>query len=118
HMHLRGKAFRFTAKYPDGREEILLDVPQYDFSWQLTYDLAEPKQLPAGTIVKCDAYFDNSAENLVNPDPTREVRWGEQTWDEMMIGTMVVTDPESAVAHEARVSETQPPLAPSNAAVS
>lgn len=114
HMHLRGKAFRFTAIYPDGQEEILLDVPRYDFSWQLTYELAEPKRLPAGTVVKCDAYFDNSSENLVNPDSTREVRWGEQTWDEMMIGTMVVTDPDSEVKHEARASAAQSQLAPSN----
>ena len=65
HMHLRGKAFRFTVTYPDGREEILLDVPKYDFNWQNTYSLAEPKLLPAGTIMKCDAYFDNSEDNLV-----------------------------------------------------
>ena len=103
HMHLRGKAFRFTAIYPDGQEEILLDVPRYDFNWQNSYALAEPKRLPAGTVVKCDGYFDNSAENLVNPDPLSEVHWGDQTWDEMMIGTMVVTDPDPDVEHQAQV---------------
>jgi peroxiredoxin len=102
HMHLRGKAFRFTATYPDGKEEILLDVPRYDFNWQLSYALAEPKRLPAGTAIKCDGYFDNSVENLVNPDPSQEVHWGDQTWDEMMIGTMVVTDPEPDADQQAR----------------
>lgn len=100
HMHLRGKAFRFTANYPDGKEEILLDVPRYDFNWQNSYALKEAKRIPAGTVVKCDGYFDNSTENLVNPDPTREVHWGDQTYDEMMIGTMVVTDPDPEVEGE------------------
>ena len=68
-MHLRGKAFRFEAIYPDGREEILLDVPRYDFSWQNTYDLAEPKPMPAGTEIVCTARFDNSADNPVESRP-------------------------------------------------
>ena len=86
HMHLRGKSFRYVAAYPDGAEEILLDVPHYDFNWQLRYDLAEPKRLPAGTQLRCTATFDNSAANPHNPDPTQSVRWGDQTWEEMMIG--------------------------------
>ncbi len=86
HMHLRGKAFRYQAIYPNGSSEILLDVPNYDFNWQLKYILAEPKLLPAGTQIICSATYDNSEQNLVNPDPTREVRWGDQSWDEMMIG--------------------------------
>jgi hypothetical protein len=86
HMHLRGKAFRFEVKYPDGRSEILLDVPKYDFNWQLRYDLAEPKLMPKGTVLTCTAHFDNSEENLANPDPRTPVRWGPQTWEEMMIG--------------------------------
>jgi peroxiredoxin len=86
HMHLRGKSFRYTARYPDGREEILLDVPHYDFNWQNTYELVEPKLLPAGSQLFCEAEFDNSEKNLANPDPTVTVRWGEQTWEEMMIG--------------------------------
>ncbi|MEX0679471.1 MAG: redoxin domain-containing protein [Pirellulales bacterium] len=86
HMHLRGSAFRYEAAYPDGRREILLDVPKYDFNWQIRYLLAEPKPMPKGTTMHCTAYFDNSADNLANPDPTETVRWGDQTWEEMMIG--------------------------------
>ena len=87
HMHLRGKAFRFTAYYPDRHKEILLDVPRYDFNWQDIYRLAEPKLLPAGTRLECTALFDNSESNLLNPDPTSSVHWGDQTWDEMMVGS-------------------------------
>jgi peroxiredoxin len=86
HTHLRGKAFRYEAFYPDGKQEILLDVPQYDFNWQNTYVFAEPKLLPSGTRIHCVAYYNNSRSNPSNPDPNREVRWGEQTWEEMMIG--------------------------------
>ncbi|MBC8357137.1 MAG: redoxin domain-containing protein [Planctomycetes bacterium] len=86
HMHYRGKAFRFEATYPNGSREILLDVPRFDFNWQNTYKLAKPKFMPEGTLLKCIAYFDNSERNLSNPDPTIPVRWGEQTWEEMMIG--------------------------------
>ncbi|HTU24356.1 MAG TPA: redoxin domain-containing protein [Pirellulales bacterium] len=91
HMHLRGKAFRFEAVYPDGREEVLLDVPRYDFNWQNTYDLVEPKPMPAGTEIVCTAVFDNSADNPANPDPTATVMWGEQTWQEMAVGTMNIS---------------------------
>lgn len=86
HMHLRGKSFRFEAHYPDGKKEILLDVPRYDFNWQLRYDLAKPKRMPKGTRLLCTAYFDNSKHNLNNPDPSKTVYWGDQTWEEMMIG--------------------------------
>jgi peroxiredoxin len=86
HMHLRGSAFRYEAAYPDGKREILLDVPKFDFNWQLRYLLAEPKRMPAGTTMHCTAYFDNSADNLANPNPNETVRWGDQTWEEMMIG--------------------------------
>lgn len=105
HMHLRGKAFRFTATYPDGKEEVLLDVPRYDFNWQNGYVFSEIKRIPAGTVMRCDAYYDNSADNLVNPDPTKEIRWGDQSWDEMMIGSMVVTEPD--VEHEARAENSE-----------
>ncbi len=88
HLHVRGKSFRFDAIYPDGRRETLLDVPHYDFNWQNSYMLAEPKLMPKGTVVHCTAAFDNSADNLANPDPTATVEWGEQTWDEMMVGRM------------------------------
>jgi peroxiredoxin/mono/diheme cytochrome c family protein len=86
HMHLRGKAFRYEAIYPDDSREVLLDVPAYDFNWQLSYELAKPKLLPKGTEIVCTAVYDNSAENPSNPDPAATVRWGQQSWDEMMIG--------------------------------
>ena len=86
HMHLRGKDFRFTAYYPDGSSEILLNVPSYDFNWQHRYRFAKPFLVPKGTKIECVAHFDNSAGNPANPDPTRSVRWGDQTWEEMMIG--------------------------------
>lgn len=86
HMHLRGKDFEYIAKYPTGEKEILLKVPRYDFNWQHTYELASPKILPAGTVIECIAHFDNSANNPFNPDPKAEVRWGDQSWEEMMIG--------------------------------
>jgi hypothetical protein len=86
HMHLRGKAFRYDAKYPDGSTETLLDVPAYDFNWQLRYEFAEPKLIPKGTVVTCTAAFDNSSGNPNNPDPSKTVTWGQQSWDEMMIG--------------------------------
>ncbi len=91
HMHLRGKAMRFTAKLPDGTEQILLDVPDYDFNWQLTYSPAENMILPAGTKISLDAVFDNSADNPANPDPSATVTFGEATTDEMMIGFMDYT---------------------------
>jgi peroxiredoxin len=86
HMHMRGKSFVYELTYPDGKKEILLDVPQYDFNWQNSYILREPKAIPAGSRLHCTAYFDNSLGNLANPDPTKSVRWGDQTWEEMMIG--------------------------------
>jgi peroxiredoxin len=86
HMHLRGKAFRFTADFPDGNSEILLDVPNYDFNWQNGYHLKKPRLIPKGTVLTCIAHFDNSKKNIANPDPTKTVRWGDQTFEEMMIG--------------------------------
>jgi len=99
HMHLRGKSFRFIAAYPDGRKEILLDVPNYDFNWQLRYELVEPKLMPKGTKLKVIGHYDNSAGNLANPDPTETVRYGDQTWEEMFhgfYGTIPVKDRELA----------------------
>jgi hypothetical protein len=86
HMHFRGKSFRYEAVYPNGTREVLLDVPRYDFNWQYLYYLERPKYLPAGTLMNCVAHFDNSVQNLANPDPNAVVGWGEQTWEEMMIG--------------------------------
>lgn len=101
HMHVRGKAFRYTAVYPDGRSEILLNVPEYDFNWQHTYIPKEPIALPKGTRIDSVAYFDNSPKNKFNPDPTKAVRWGDQTWEEMMIGWFTYTragEPKHAAA--------------------
>ena len=86
HMHLRGKSFRYEAVFPDGKKEILLNVPSYDFGWQSYYTLAKPIAMPKGTVINCYAQFDNSDKNPYNPDPTKPVRWGDQTWQEMMIG--------------------------------
>jgi hypothetical protein len=86
HMHVRGKDMTYIAHYPDGRSETLLSVPKYDFNWQITYDLTQPKVLPKGTRIEVIAHFDNSPKNIYNPDPTATVRWGDQTWEEMMIG--------------------------------
>ncbi len=85
HMHVRGKAFKYELITADGTE-TLLDIPRYDFNWQLRYDLAQPKVLPRGSQLKITALFDNSANNKANPDPTKTVHWGPQTVDEMMIG--------------------------------
>jgi hypothetical protein len=86
HMHMRGKDMTYVATYPDGRQETLLSVPKYLFDWQIVYELAEPKVLPKGTRLDVTAHFDNSTKNAYNPDPTQTVRWGDQTWEEMMIG--------------------------------
>ncbi len=86
HMHVRGKAFRYERLASDGQREILLDIPAYDFNWQTMYLLREPLELRAGDRLFCTAAFDNSVRNLSNPDPTATVRWGDQTWEEMMIG--------------------------------
>jgi hypothetical protein len=84
HTHLRGKSWEYTAIYPDGRTEILLSVPKYDFNWQTDYIFAQPLKLPKGTKIRAVAHYDNSAANKSNPDPTVAVKWGDQTWEEMM----------------------------------
>src|SRR5262249_33105227 len=86
HMHVRGKSFYIEAVYPDGKAETLLKVPKVNFNWQNVYPCTQPKKPPKGTKIHCGAYFDNSAKNLNNPDPGKIVRWGDQTWQEMMIG--------------------------------
>jgi hypothetical protein len=86
HMHLRGKSFVYEIHYPDGRVEIPLSVPRYDFGWQSVYRLRQPLSLPRGTKIHCEAHYDNSTANPANPDPDATVTWGEQSWDEMMMG--------------------------------
>lgn len=94
HMHLRGKSFEFRAVYPDGRKETLLVVPRYSYDWQLSYYLDRPLRLPKETTIECTAHFDNSANNPRNPDPAKTVKFGPQSWDEMMIGYFeVAVDP-------------------------
>jgi hypothetical protein len=88
HMHLRGKDFEYKAVFPDGTSKILLSVPRYDFSWQTYYVLKDPIAVPKGTRIECVAHFDNSTNNKYNPDPAKTVKWGDQTWEEMMIGWM------------------------------
>jgi len=102
HMHLRGKDMTYTATYPDGRSEIVLRVPKFDFGWQTDYWLAKPLMMPKGSKISVSAHYDNSTANRHNPDPTATVRWGDQTWEEMMIGFFTYTVEGKAVASSAQ----------------
>ncbi len=94
HMHLRGKSFEYDLIHADGRPEVLLRVPKYDFYWQLSYKLAQPLPLKQGTRLDWIGHFDNSKRNPRNPDPTKEVGYGHQSWDEMLVGFFdVAVDP-------------------------
>jgi mono/diheme cytochrome c family protein len=86
HMHVRGKDFEYSLIYPDGASKVILSVPRYSFNWQTRYEFKEPVAAPRGSRLVCVAHFDNSSNNKWNPDPLKTVRWGPQTWDEMMIG--------------------------------
>ena len=102
HMHLRGKSMIYKLTYPDGREETVLNVPKYDFNWQLVYQPVKPLFVPKGTKLHVDATFDNSAGNKANPDPQRTVYPGRMTWEEMMspffgVITDSKTDPKSVL---------------------
>ncbi len=96
HMHVRGKSFAMKVEFPDGTQKELLSVPRYDFNWQLGYQLAEPLKLPKGSKVMATGWFDNSPNNKHNPDPTKNVKWGDQSWEEMMIGFFNVVIPADA----------------------
>lgn len=118
HMHVRGKSFYYELRYPDGTTEVLLNVPKYDFNWQTIYALAKPKFVPAGSVLYTKAHFDNSDRNMANPDPTSDVKWGDQTWEEMMIGWFADTTdiypedvPPGMLRGErfARAAATEPP---------
>ena len=106
HAHYRGKAAEFRAFYPDGSEELLLSVPNYDFNWQTAYEFSSPKFVPAGTKLVQTNWWDNSARNRANPDPTRDVEWGDQSWEEMLFGevTLRFLAPEEATQF-ARLAE-------------
>jgi hypothetical protein len=105
HMHVRGKSFRFEAEYPDGTREILLDVPRWDFAWQNRYVLAEPKRLPAGTVMHGIAVYDNSESNPANPDPNVTVHTGSQSWEEMFNGYFEVVLADEDLTKPAGFSE-------------
>ena len=86
HMHFRGKRMRFSAEYPDGTSEELINIANYNYNWQLAYTYKEPKAVPAGTVITATGAFDNSEQNQMNPDANRSVPWGLQSWDEMFFG--------------------------------
>ena len=91
HMHVRGKSAEYKVVYPDGKEQLLFDVPHYRFDWQERYVLAAPLKIPKGSMLKYRAVFDNSANNPLNPNPDKEVYWSEQSWDEMSLGWIEYT---------------------------
>ena len=108
HMHRRGKSMEVRAVYPNGRMQVLVSVPKYDFNWQTTYVLREPLLLPAGTRLESVAHFDNSVNNPSNPDASVSIRWGDLTTDEMHIAFLelampVETDPEKLFAAPPRM---------------
>jgi hypothetical protein len=86
HMHLRGKDFYIESILPDGKTQALLNVPRYNFNWQMVYRYQEPVRMPKGAKIRTVAHYDNSAGNPNNPDPSKTIYWGDQTWQEMMIG--------------------------------
>ena len=103
HMHLRGSRISYEARYPDGRSALLLSVPRYHFNWQSLYSLRTPRPVPAKTEIVVRGAFDNSRSNPANPDPSKEVRFGRQSWDEMFIGYVMYTvprrdDPQQSLA--------------------
>lgn len=104
HAHFRGKAAEFRAFYPDGTEELLLSVPNYDFNWQTTYEFAEPKFVPEGTRIVQTNWWDNSAANSANPDPSIEVTWGEQSWEEMLFGAFLMRILDADEAEQMRTA--------------
>jgi hypothetical protein len=95
HMHLRGKSMRYELLSADGKRSTLVDVPHYDFHWQQSYRPSTPVMVHAGTKIEVFSTFDNSPNNPWNPDPNKEVRWGDQSWEEMMIGFMEIAIPMS-----------------------
>ena len=90
HMHLRGKDMRIDARFPTGEQETLLDVPHYDFNWQIVYYEKAPLHFPKGTTLELTAHWDNSPNNKWNPDPAATVHWGDQSWQEMLVAQLAV----------------------------
>jgi hypothetical protein len=103
HMHRRGKSFQYEVIYPDGKTDTLLKLNSWDLNWQLAYNLAEPLRLPAGARIRATGWWDNSANNPANPDPKVEVQWGEQSWEEMLVGFFTIAvDPSVDHQHVAQ----------------
>jgi hypothetical protein len=99
HTHVRGKDWRYQIVYPDGRSEVILDVPRYDFNWQTYYEFATPLAVPKGARIEAVAHYDNSPSNKSNPNPAIAVKWGEQTWEEMQYtGITFIADNEKPAA--------------------
>ena len=113
HMHLRGKDMRIDAHYPSGQKETLLNVPRYDFNWQIVYYEKTPLHFPAGTTLELTAHWDNSLSNKWNPDPTATVHWGDQSWQEMLSAPMAVIVDRSV--NPSTVIAGPNPLAPAGA---
>ncbi len=116
HMHLRGSGFGLEVTYPSGERESILDVPRFDFNWQMTYVLDKPRLLPKGTKVHMTAYYDNSPNNKYNPDPSKEIYWGEQSWDEMITGFFDMTIPISVDPSKVLPAPVRAAAAPQTAA--
>jgi hypothetical protein len=96
HTHMRGKKWEVTAIYPDGKSEVILNVPHYDFNWQTDYIFKQPLNLPKGTKIKTSAWYDNSTANKANPDPNKDVYWGDQTWEEMQFSAFTFSLPDTS----------------------
>lgn len=105
HMHLRGKAFRYELVERDDSRKTILDVPAYDFNWQLEYRLSEPLDVARGSRIEVTGWYDNSADNPANPDPTVTVNWGDQTDDEMLIGYLEYYVPGDPVAADGTATD-------------
>ncbi len=108
HLHLRGKWMQFDLLLPNGRRETLLNVPRYDFNWQTIYRFAQPRHVPAGAWLLVTGGFDNSADNPANPDPTKRIHFGRQSWDEMFIGFFSAADDPPPTPRVAAVHPTGP----------
>jgi hypothetical protein len=115
HMHLRGSSFRLFVE-SDASEQVLLDVPRYDFNWQHSYVFKEPLQLAAVESLHFTAAFDNSGANPVNPDPSQRVTWGDQTWEEMAVAFFAVSQPRDRPVREAGSTATEQAAARQGAA--
>ena len=102
HMHVRGKSAKYTIKYEDGSEVVALWVPKFDFNWQLRYELEEPIFMPKGSKLETEFHYDNSPTNRFNPDPTQTVHWGDQTWEEMMLGYYGTVNADTSDTTESR----------------